>query len=376
MDCHFQEAKLRVTFPNDAQLRLYGADQREWVERLRGVAFRRIYVDESAFYRVDLRRLIEEVLEPALMDARGSLYLVGTPGDLKDGFFYDVTEGKVPGWQVFTWSTKDNPHMKKQYQAEIARKKKLNPNIEKDPGFQREYLGQWVEDPHGRVYTPAPTVETYERDEATDNYVLGVDFAYSGDQTGYAVGCWSESHPNFTVLEAFKVPKQLVPGIAETIRSLEFKYPGLTSIGDPKQKQFLEELRLRFDIAIYDAEKMDKADWIRLYNSDVATGRVRFVESGTYDLQKEHKELKKLEKPGGRWIEHPGQPNDCSDACLYAYRHCYHYRYEPLPDEPQPGSPQALEKEIESYWQEESDALEEAHDSALRKGKGDWSHVL
>ena len=156
LGCHFQEAKLRVTFPNGATMQLFGADQKEWGERLRGAKYRRLYIHEAAFYRVNMKRLIEEILEPALMDEDGTLWLVGSPGDIVPAsitqediamgrfYFYCAAIGKIAGWQRFKWTPEDNPYMREQYIAKMAEKRALNPDIDKDPGFRREYLGEWV----------------------------------------------------------------------------------------------------------------------------------------------------------------------------------------------------------------------------------------
>lgn len=361
LGCHFQESKLSVTFANDAQLRLFGADQKEWTERLRGVKWRRLYVDEAAFYRVDLQKMISEILEPGLMDSDGSLYLISTPGDICAGYFYDVTKGEVPGWELFRWTPLDNPHVAVQYQRAIDEKRSLNPDIDKSPGFRREYLGEWTEDDKNLVYTLGILIDEHQQDPESESYVLAVDFGYKEDATSFTLCAYSSKSPDLYILESWKQYKMLIPDVADEIRAYQEQYPGVYVCGDPASGQLLDELRSRFEVQIYDAEKTDKPNWIRLYNSDAAVGRIKIVRSSCEELIKEQKKLTKLIKFGGQWKEHPGSPNDCCDSSLYAYRRSFHFRYAPEIAEPLPGSAEALQKELDAYWETESERFEEDH---------------
>lgn len=380
LGCYFQEAKLRTTFPNKATLQLFGADQKEWVDRLRGQKFRRVYIDEAAFYRVNMKRFIEEVLEPALMDEDGTLWLVGSPGDMVPSkitdqdiqsgryYFYCAAHGFVPGWQRFKWTPIDNPHMREQYARKIAEKRALNPDIDKDPGFRREYLGEWVQDVHGLVYEVGDIVDEYEVNYAKDSFVLAVDFGHGKDlnKTSFTVGCYSDSHPNYVVLESWKREGMLIPDIAEEIKNYELKYPGIYILGDYASESIIEELRSRFNLPIYDAEKDDKHNWFRIYNSDVATGRVKIIGPACQDLIDEQRQLKKLVRYDGSWKEHPSQPNDCCDSNLYAFRHCYHGRYAPPEYKPEPGSPEAINKEMEDYIDKYAEEMAELYERNRR----------
>jgi hypothetical protein len=150
----------------------------------------------------------------------------------------------------------------------------------------------------------------------------------------------------------------LIPDIAEEIRRYETENPGLTVIGDPSSAMLLEELRSRFDIAIYDAQRTDKYHWIKLYNGDAATHRIKIVGGSCADLIDEQKKLQKHIKHSGQWSEWPGQKNDCCDSNLYAFRHSYHFRYSEPEHVPAPGSPEAAEKELAEAWAEEADEAE------------------
>lgn len=358
LGCHYQEGKLRIRFPNDAQIYFVGADQSDWMERLRGVKARRVYIDEAAFYRINLKKFAEETIAPSLMDEGGTLMMVSTPGDICSGYYYDITTGREPGWTLHKWSTLENPHLAKQHQEALDKKKAAGVDIERDPGTRREYFGEWVEDEKGRVYLIGDIIEDYKPDWTVDHPVLAVDFGYKEDQTSFTLGVYSDAHPDFVVLESWKKEKLLLPDIAEEIREYERKNPGLVVLGDYSSGQLVDELRTRFNIRIHNAEKSDKPNWIKLYNSDSATKAVKIVAKNCTQLLEEQKALQKHVKHSGQWTEWPGQANDCCDSCLYAYRYSYHFRFSPKISGPAPGTPEYFEKEIAEYWEEEADRME------------------
>jgi hypothetical protein len=366
---HFQEAKLRATFANGAQILLYGADQKNWTKRLRGPSrFRRWYVDEAAFYSVDFRALIREVLDPTLMKNNGTLWIMSTPGPICAGFFYDVSWEKDPdrligGWENFTWSTLDNPGMREQYLSRIAELMAVDPDVENKPWFRREYLGEYVEDDRGLVYQMATLVPAVELDKFNDRYVMAVDFGYRQDATAMAVTSYNTKSPNFRVIEAWRKQQMLVPDIAEEIRIRQAIYPGLVVIGDRDSAQFMDELRKRFGVKIVDAEKTEKSAWIKLYNSDVAVGRVQIHEPRCADLIQEQKALIKEELSNGQWREHRACVNDACDAVLYAYKYCFHFRYKPAAEKPDPNSREAKEAALDRYWQDEAEKMRKRQQS-------------
>jgi phage terminase large subunit len=78
------ESELRVDFPNDGQVRLYGADN---PDTLRGVYLDGVILDEAA----DMSpRMFTEVIRPALSDRGGWCVWIGTPKGQND--FFDLYE--------------------------------------------------------------------------------------------------------------------------------------------------------------------------------------------------------------------------------------------------------------------------------------------
>jgi hypothetical protein len=89
----FREAELVARAPGGATITLGGAESRDECEKFRGVAFKKFYIDEPASFKAHLEYLVDEVLEPTLLDEDGTLALVGTPGRVLAGKFYEVTSG-------------------------------------------------------------------------------------------------------------------------------------------------------------------------------------------------------------------------------------------------------------------------------------------
>ncbi|MEY4707484.1 MAG: hypothetical protein RJB58_1207 [Pseudomonadota bacterium] len=81
------ESELSVTLPNQARIRLYGADN---YDRMRGLYLDGVVLDEYAL--IDPRAW-PEVIRPALSDRRGWALFMGTPKGQND-FYEKVTEAK------------------------------------------------------------------------------------------------------------------------------------------------------------------------------------------------------------------------------------------------------------------------------------------
>ena len=93
---HFRNMPLNIELPNGSFIQFGGADTSEEVDKYRGQGFDLVAVDECKSYPLPLlRELLLEVIEPALLDRRGSLVLIGTPGPVMGGPFYAVTTGDV-----------------------------------------------------------------------------------------------------------------------------------------------------------------------------------------------------------------------------------------------------------------------------------------
>jgi len=135
--------ELTVTLPNGSIIFLCGANDETEIQRLRGGKYPLVVIDEGQNFRPFIRSLIRSILEPALSDYDGTLVLAGTPGVACSGFFYDVTTKPELNYDVFTWSSVDNPYHP-HTPEKLATIRKRNNWLPDNPTFVREYLGQWV----------------------------------------------------------------------------------------------------------------------------------------------------------------------------------------------------------------------------------------
>jgi len=180
----FYESSLTMEFKDTGStLQLLGADDKKECDKKRGQKYHGAAVDESAsFPGKMLKYLLDEVLRWSLMDFRGWLALVGTPGNLLTGPFYGATREGAPrtrqwkdrdseewaskactcangtadpcvafAWSMHAWGLADNiaqPHL---WQEALAEKEQEGWTDE-NPIWVREALGRWAADDTGRVY--------------------------------------------------------------------------------------------------------------------------------------------------------------------------------------------------------------------------------
>lgn len=371
---HFHNTNLVATFPNGSAISLIGADSRSEVDRQRGQAYDLVVIDESkSFPHEVLTELVEEVLGPALNDRMGTLAMVGTPGSILAGVFYDATKPEsaisrpwkdratVDGtrpfrWSFHQWNVRDNVAMPHLWQACLEDKAAYGWSDD-NPIWQREYLGHWLADDDALVYRYNHNHDgrnDWVRDPSSSNahglptgheweYVLGVDLGYD-DDTALVVMAYSSSHPDLYQVFEFKSQHMTVLDVATKIRETEVEFGEFTAIVGDKGgagKQVLESLARDHRIAMQAAEKTEKRDYIELVNSDLLEGRIKIIPDGLLAT-----ELRYNAWDETRRKEDDSCANDLCDSFLYSWRYCYHRHATNRPVPLVPGSPAALNAKI------------------------------
>lgn len=181
IDLIFDKHLLEINWPCGGKTILIGADRTSEIDKLRGLKFYGVVLDEAKSYspRI-LQELIEEVIEPALQDYAGWLLMIGTPGSILAGIFYQATcmeytdddgdkVSKLWGstdeywnthehvWSFHYWTNQDNPFLVDPetgvHRWELAlRKKKRKKWADDHPVWVREYLGQWAASEDALIY--------------------------------------------------------------------------------------------------------------------------------------------------------------------------------------------------------------------------------
>jgi hypothetical protein len=398
---NYHHTDMRITLENGSVIFFVGAETKAELEKLRGASYDRAIIDEAKSYPPDLlRELMVDVLRPALLDRRGTLMLIGTPGTILDGPFY---EGTFPGalddkdhpysrtydapeefwvknphrhtWRYsrHSWTAKDNtalPHL----WADALLIKEQEGWGDSHPTWCREYLGQWVSSDDAFVYayaslvgkdpgrvqwkpdlTQPRTVDSgsgakHGLPPGTDyRYVLGMDLGFE-DDFALVVGAYDlESGVLYHVYD-FKLNHQDVYQVADHLSRAIDRFDGRidAAVADNvgSGKMVIETLNRRHGFNIQPAEKREKWDFIELLNADFHSGKCKLIPGSDLDFEMRTlqfdlgKGSKELLARTGRLREHPGLPNHLCDAFLYLWRYSYHTYATPVTRGPSPGSDQ------------------------------------
>lgn len=351
----FTESDLTCTLPDGGRIKLFGADMKNFIKRLRGIKTPGVGIDEAQDFGAHLIYLVDDVLTPAIGDyTDGWLAVTGTPGPIPHGYFYEVTHEMKYGFSHHSWSIYDNPYFPspRQFVAEVKAKKQWT---NESPTYIREYGGdegvpRWVLDLDALVFkfTKNNHYHTLPTHKGEWNYVIGVDFGFD-DADAIAVIGWHPHHKEAYLVEEVVEREQGITALAGQIDRLYKKYQPLKIVADTGAlgKKIAEELTTRFALPIQAAEKDRKFEFIELLNDALRMRTLYARPDSTFaDDCKRVKWDTESVKPKISDVFH----SDICDAVLYAYREALHWLSVPEPAKHQPGT---LE-----HTQEQEDAIE------------------
>lgn len=398
----FQETKLKLTLPkNNAQLRLVGCDDKKEIGKLRGLAFHEVGIDEGSVHKPQLLdHLIYRIIGPRLGDYDGCLWVIGTPEHMK-GPFYDATRNgseisrpykdrdrpEYEGWSKWSlhkWSlaeaAEEVPVIARLW-AEAQVEKEANGWSDDHPVWRREYLGEWAADDTERVYRYRP----HDEDGAPLNqwtpplrpgwtepghmladvrgdewsYVYGMDFGWAD---AFAIGVYAFKGTEKRLYHMGEViAKEMHPRkVAELLlgEGLDADNPGgligrtgwpVAMVADKSAggAAIMKELQAVYGLVIDSAEKKDKHDVIELTNGDFIDGRIVILKDSITEEQLLSNEWDVDDY--GKLRERRDQPNDATDALIYARRRAMHLLADDRPPQAPPprGSTEARQKELD-----------------------------
>ncbi len=342
LNISFSESELIATLPNKSRIVLFGADMENLADRLRGDAYCRVVIDEAQSFGQHLQSLIEDVLEPALLDYRGDITLIGTPGLVPTGVFYDATTTNK-AWSRHHWSLLDNPHLPHaaNWLADLRISRGWS---DENPTWCREYLGKWTTDASALVYrgfSKSRNLFSGDLPSSAWSFIIGLDLGWH-DKTAFCVLAYSKYISNAYVVRAFGRSQMTISKIADTLLELQEQYNPQAIIADTGGlgKSIAEELKARYSLPVLAAEKTDKLAFIETVNGDFIDGKVSVHESA-HDLIQE---LSTLGWDERKLHENPAQDNHGADSLLYALRFSRHYWAKP---KPQKLEGEALAKQLE-----------------------------
>jgi hypothetical protein len=409
LDLEFNGTYLRWEHQNGSVGYLLGCEDEEQMEVMRGMEADLYIIDEcKSFAPGRLAKLIDDILDPQRASRDGRIIMIGTPGFLPAGPFYQATHptcvdktGRpylIPAgekdqwgrdavndllWSFHTWHTKDNPAKACQNTwRDFQIKKKARGWSDDHPTWLREAMGQWTAVNDGLVFryakaksanlcvwTPEPTKDNptgLPEEGAPWRFIAGLDLGYEAP-TALVVAAYSRKLGQLRVVHEAGRRHMLLHDIAEVIHEaqdliapaqIECIYADRGNLG----KTLCNQLVYEYGFPIEPAEKREKYDYIEMLNAGFEAGEV-FIIPGTmleeqlltnaWDLDDEeprqigNREItaKEAQAQRGKLVEDKDIPNDFSDALVYCYRGSLHrFKTPPKQEEPEYGSPEWLKK--------------------------------
>lgn len=362
------DTELSLTFPNGSIVYCSGAKDSSEIEKFRGLAIKLCYIDECQSFRQYIKDLIDDIIEPALLDYAGTLCLIGTPGAVPAGYFYECWNNDV--WSKHKWTFWDNPHIPvksgKTHQELLDRTLKRRGIDVSNPSVQREYFGQWVLDTESLLikydkdknhFIQLPThIKKWE-------YVMGVDIGWR-DADAICILAWSDDSPITYLVEELITPKQGITELAEQMIAMQKKYSIAKIIMDMGAlgKKIGEEIIKRHQIPVEAADKVRKMENIEILNDSLRTGRFMAKSNSRFAQDSYLVEVDRDKSTPERIKVSSAFHSDIIDAVLYGFKFSPAYAYTPPENKPKPGTKEWAEAQVDSMFELELEGLQKEQD--------------
>lgn len=366
-EVRFDRHKLLFSFPRlGSQIMCGGVDDMRAVETYRGgPGYDEVWIDEAKSHPKDLLRvLMDDVLVPRINARYGVLGLCGTPGNILDTKFYEITRQGSPEsipfgqphapddfkWSMHRWSLAMNTTKVPGTDLsiwELALKEKRDRGYtDQTPTWMREYLGLWAAEDTDFVYRYRPYTDdgaefnVWTPKEATsDNpfglpltahleggdariawhFAIGVDLG-SVDPCAIEVLAFAPQTKRLyhvhewyrQTLDVDVLADALVDAITKVQKYVD--YPAAI-VGDTAHMgaTILEQIKTKTGHRVNPAVKTDKLGFVALANDDLVDGRMK-VRKGSVLAE----QLASLQWDDKGRRENPAQRNDACDALIYA----------------------------------------------------------
>lgn len=351
------DGQLMVRHKNGSSLWLVGCKDKQQAEKLRGERFKRAAVDEAQAFPDWIEYLVEDCLDPALMDLEGSLALTGTPSATAIGYFYEVTTGLKQGWGLHHSTVLDNTSMPHARAWLEAKRKQLGWS-EEHPTYLREWMGQWVDDPGALVYPINYKANHFGPDQSNGHpyglppgdyvYGLGIDLGFSERSTAFVLVAVRRGTGEIYVLRAYTRSRIIPTALANHVHGVREKLlretgKGLRVVVDEGAlgKGYAEQMR-SMGVGCEPAEKTEKRAYQEFVGGIILSGSLK---ANFGECQELLSETRKLQFDPETGEEDERYPRHCADAMLYIVRAMFP-RYEPEDVEPEFGTPEWHKREM------------------------------
>lgn len=331
LGCKFTDSKM--THPNGAKLVLMGADQKNFVKRLKGRKHPGVAVDEAQDFGSHLQTLVYDVLSPCIADySDGWIALTGTPGPVPQGFFFDITEKRKFGYSVHAWTVLDNPYMPDPsgfINTLIAK----NEWADNNPTLLREWRNHWVLDVQSLWIKYSETVNHFQAlPERPKNdpytYLMGIDLGFK-DADAIAILAWHEKDPCTYLVEEKITAKQGITELVKQVEDLAKKYDIAKMVIDEGGlgKKIAEEMRRQKAIPVHQADKARKQENVEFLNDALRTGKFKAKGDSRFAKDSYLVQIDWDKSTHDRIVVKKNPHSDIIDAVLYAFKESPAYAY-------------------------------------------------
>jgi hypothetical protein len=373
---HFDNTELSATFQNGSVIYVSGAKDESEIEKFRGLPIKLCYIDECQSFRPYLKDLIDEIIAPALMDYAGTLCLIGTPGPVPNGYFYECSE-KLKSWSKHYWTFWDNPYIplksKKTHREVFERELKRREIDANHPSIQREWFGKWILDVESLLIRYNPEVNHYDQLPTGHNWIhiTGIDLGLiECDALGTIA--WAETTDEIYLVEEEVTPDQDITDLANQIKANMTKYSPVKLPTDEGAlgKKIAEEIRRRFHIPLTPADKKRRLESVKFLNDYLRRGKFKAKKDSRFAQDSYLVEIDTEKSTPTRIVEKKGFHSDIIPAVLYAFKESPAFTYQAPTPKPKYGSKEWAEAQVSEMEQAALEHFQALEESA--QGFGEW----
>lgn len=362
------DSDLTITTARGGRLRLFGANDKKSIEKVRGKKYRGVILDEASTYYHLLEQLIRDCFDPGTKDLDGWIILSGTPGYVKDGYWFKASQGIVGGWSNHHWTMRDNPHMG-DVERKLRETREQYGYTEDHPAYITEYLGLWCDNHTLMVcdYIAARnSIDNLPDDYSLDwRHVIGMDYG-SVDACSWQVIAVNPYTDERFVVHDYAESGLIVDDAVDYTRDLVERFRTTYVVCDPAGggKPFFETFNAkhgeRLQCQIRAADKGDLLGSIRLLNAELRTARLRFHAPACGGVTSDLTRLLWKDERRDKILETTDVRADRFDALRYALNETLTWRAK---DKPPAADPVSLA---------EAKAREERARRARQKSRRSW----
>lgn len=364
------ESDLTMHFPNGSWIRLYGGNEESEIEKIRGLSnVALVYLDEVQAFRPHIKQLVEDIVTKRLYDTNGRCRLIGTPGPIEAGYFFECTASAE--WSRHHWTMFNNPWLLKKsgktpQELTDADCRRKGVTID-DPAIQRENYGRWKQDPNALLLNYERARNDYDLLPAGNwTYLLGIDLGQRDYNFLSVLGFTDRSRETYLIEEKFTA-NQLTDNLALDIKALMAKYAFAKMLIDTGGLglAIAEDLKFRYGLPLEAADKREKMATYAIMNNALRNGTFKARASSLFAKDCNLLERDDLKSTPDRLVV-KGH-SDAVDACLYPFKYSPAYNYVPSAPSPKPGTPEYDKKVAEDLFNHHLQKLKDAQ--AMKDGQ-------